>query len=289
MTLVAMTVLCPGGMDRSEADGVEYTTMKKKISTKVLILLFVILLIIVPLIVYGLALFPLFPAGKNNDWAGFWGSYIGALLGAAITLWGVNLTLQETQNQFREDKRIEHSPYIEVYLCNEDDDTEKVCEDFVLMISKEPRIEEKLLIKVRNIGLGPALDVILDEVSFRYGDTQEEIKLDKETMLHLERALDVNDEILIRIRMKLDYSHIKEVPEKNEEDGLLDGTCSFNIKYRDLFRNEDIIRFQGMCQIPFNYGMDINMKKRYYRSEINSVGKQSICVKHSNIFTINKL
>ena len=145
--------------------------MKKNISTKFLILLFVILLIIVPLIVYGLALIPLFPAGKNNDWAGFWGSYIGALLGAAITLWGVNLTLQETQNQFREDKRIEHSPYIEVYLCNADDEIEKVCEDFVLTISKEPKIEEKMLIKVRNIGLGPALDVIFDEVCFKYEDT----------------------------------------------------------------------------------------------------------------------
>lgn len=58
---------------------------------KQIVLWSVIILIAVPLIVYGLSEVSLLPVTGGNDWAGFWGGYIGAIIGGAITMivfWG---------------------------------------------------------------------------------------------------------------------------------------------------------------------------------------------------------
>lgn len=36
---------------------------------------------------------PLFPVGLNNDWIGFFGSFLGSIVGGGLTLLGVKLTL----------------------------------------------------------------------------------------------------------------------------------------------------------------------------------------------------
>ena len=35
-----------------------------------------VVFILIPILIYGLSVIPLFPAGANNDWAGFWGGDI---------------------------------------------------------------------------------------------------------------------------------------------------------------------------------------------------------------------
>ena len=49
-----------------------------------LIIALIIIIIIVPVLVYFLSVLPLFPSGDNNDWAGFWGGYIGAIIGCLL-------------------------------------------------------------------------------------------------------------------------------------------------------------------------------------------------------------
>ncbi|CAG9620865.1 hypothetical protein [Sutcliffiella rhizosphaerae] len=57
--------------------------------------LFTILIILIPVIVNILmnSRLPLFPVGLNNDWIGFFGSFLGSIVGGGLTLLGVKLTL----------------------------------------------------------------------------------------------------------------------------------------------------------------------------------------------------
>ncbi|WP_051560443.1 hypothetical protein [Clostridium beijerinckii] len=49
---------------------------------------------------------------ENKDWAGFLGSYVGAILGGIITLVGVGITINFTRAQANEDRRLSIAPYI---------------------------------------------------------------------------------------------------------------------------------------------------------------------------------
>lgn len=66
----------------------------------------------IPIIVYLLSIVPLLPAGKNNDWAGFWGGYVGAIIGGGCTVIGVYWTIIYTQENFKEDVRNRSLPYL---------------------------------------------------------------------------------------------------------------------------------------------------------------------------------
>ena len=64
-----------------------------------------IFLFVVPFIVYYLLKIPVFAMHINNDWVGFFGSYMGALIGAAITLAGVKMTINH-ENKVRNEEYI---------------------------------------------------------------------------------------------------------------------------------------------------------------------------------------
>ena len=54
----------------------------------------VIKLILIPIAIYALSVIPLFPSG-NNDWAGFWGGYLGSIMG----ILGAILIMQKTSKE----------------------------------------------------------------------------------------------------------------------------------------------------------------------------------------------
>ena len=79
---------------------------------KNLILIVVMVAVGIPVIIYGLSVIPVFPSGLNNDWAGFWGGYIGAIVGGMCTVIGVFWTIQYSRENYKEDVRNRSLPYI---------------------------------------------------------------------------------------------------------------------------------------------------------------------------------
>lgn len=77
----------------------------KKYWKQVLLLGFFIV-IIIPVIVYVITVIPIFPAGGNNDWAGFWGGYFGSLVGGLITLYVLHITIRNEKNLKRREEKI---------------------------------------------------------------------------------------------------------------------------------------------------------------------------------------
>lgn len=63
-----------------------------------------IILIIIPIIIYGLSAIPLLP-GCNNDWVGFWGGYLGAIIGGVITLYVLVVTIKDNKDARNRDEK----------------------------------------------------------------------------------------------------------------------------------------------------------------------------------------
>lgn len=77
-----------------------------------LFLVSIVVLIGVPIIVYLLSSIPLLPIGGNNDWAGFWGGYLGAIIGGSITLYVLFKTMQENRWSQSRQEKIDFCNYI---------------------------------------------------------------------------------------------------------------------------------------------------------------------------------
>lgn len=71
-----------------------------------------IILIAVPLIVYGLSEISLFPVTGGNDWAGFWGGYVGAIIGGVCTFAGVSWTIKHEREKEEVEKERSVLPYM---------------------------------------------------------------------------------------------------------------------------------------------------------------------------------
>lgn len=69
-------------------------------------------LVVMPIIVYFLTVIPLFPAGANNDWAGFWGGYLGAVIGGLCTFAGVSWTIKHEREKEEVEKERSVLPYM---------------------------------------------------------------------------------------------------------------------------------------------------------------------------------
>lgn len=62
------------------------------------------LFVLIPCVVYALTTIPIFPSGQNNDWAGFWGGYLGAIFGGLITLFVLFKTIENENNQKKKEE-----------------------------------------------------------------------------------------------------------------------------------------------------------------------------------------
>ena len=122
----------------------------------------IVIFILVPLIVYGLSEGRILPVGGTNDWAGFWGGYLGAIMGSAATIGGVYLTIsddrekriKEEKNRFlevQERRRLDIIPYLNTmyYIPKHIDETEKTNMYFVDYSGEELGIRNHLTEKYR--------------------------------------------------------------------------------------------------------------------------------------------
>lgn len=71
-----------------------------------------IILIAVPVIVYGLSEISLLPVTGGNDWAGFWGGYMGAIIGGVCTFVGVSRTIKYEREKSEGEKERSVLPYM---------------------------------------------------------------------------------------------------------------------------------------------------------------------------------
>jgi len=99
----------------------------------------------------------------NSDWVGFFGGYIGALIGATVSLIGIVITIRYTNEQ---DRELQIRPYCSIRYVHDDKliGTNKIIAE--LPIGCEPKENNgpkyMSILYIKNIGLGPAVEFELD-------------------------------------------------------------------------------------------------------------------------------
>ena len=83
--------------------------MKKPI---MLIIIVLIVVIAVPIAIDRFVFANNYPSAISNEaWASFLGSYIGAIIGGAVSLSGIALTIRFTRGQNRRDRELQRSDF----------------------------------------------------------------------------------------------------------------------------------------------------------------------------------
>ena len=208
----------------------------------------ILIFIVIPLIVYGLSEGRILSVGGTNDWAGFWGGYLGAIMGSMATIGGVYLTISDDRKkrigeeknrslELRERRRLDIIPYLNTmyYIPKHIDETEKSNIYFVDYSGEELRIRNHLTDKyrreiekpgiylyvlnyqIKNIGNGSAGGIYIridDDIVVRnVALAQNEIM----TLCFLFKVVNLKGK---RVHIKLIFDDIADIGHYNQEEIL---------------------------------------------------------------------
>ncbi len=234
----------------------------KKNSNKDILYIVVILLvgsIIIPLIVLGLISIPL-QGSVTNDWIGFFGGYLGALISGLITLFVLYINRKDNEeakrnntvdnektkniikNNHNDDIRNSVKPILDVWKYGSSDENEGVriryyeygatkdnrfikCFNFSDIDNRSPSGHFKMELVFENLGLGPVFDL---EIIFK--TNKDEIHSSDKFTIGLSK----------KIKVGIYIQNEKLVPQGNE----------FILQYRDAYGNE--------YSQSVNFDIDIN-------------------------------
>lgn len=263
----------------------------KKTTIFIIILISLVLIIGLPLAIDWLIIGNGFPSNiENSDWVNFFGGYIGALIGAIVSLAGIIITIRYTNEQNKKDRELQVRPYCAMRFVHDDKlvGTNRIIAE--LPIGCEPRENNGPkytgIIYIKNIGLGPALEFDFDRDEIDDGREHYPILMQRntDTSNRLVNILQPGEEAAFPIYIYFNF-------DKITEDDFLDLGESemsryivkhevmhkyknfdivLHIKYQDLFMNtyyqkitlSSNIRVGGkMDEKQADYLCDINLKE----------------------------
>ncbi|MEK4822853.1 hypothetical protein [Priestia sp. FSL R5-0680] len=180
-------------------------------------------------------------AADNNDWIGFYGSYIGGI----ITLVALVVTIGYTTLQYRDQDRKRVQPYItikQLYKNFARDDTvsvEPVMGLVDLTIGQQKKKDDvyfkefELYGEAKNIGLGTAINIYFDNIYF------DNKKINQRTSSY--HAIAVGENIVFRftfLNLILEEEFLNEKYKKQKEEGLIPNVyMNFSMFFDDMLGN----------------------------------------------------
>ncbi len=228
---------------------------------KTLILICTIVLIVsfIPLFMDWVIINNDFPSNiTNSDWVGFFGGYIGALIGASVSLAGIIITIRYTNEQNKKDRELQVRPYCSIRYVHDNKiiGTNKVIAE--LPIGCEPKQndgpEYTSILYIKNIGLGPAIEFEfkIDELDDGREHYPILMQRNAEISNRFVNLLQSGEEAAFPIHIYFNFDPIKEDDFIDiGEDGLFRYTVKhdvmqkyknfdivINMKYRDMFQNQ---------------------------------------------------
>lgn len=244
--------------------------MKKKLIVLSIIVLVVIVLLPIAMdwIIVGNAI----PSNvSNSDWVGFFGGYIGALIGAATSLGGIVITIRYTNQENKKDRELQVRPYCSLRYVPTKELThgEKILGSY--MIAFDPKENNGPFINgvlyIKNIGLGPAInfkiEVELCDNERKYNPVM--FARTPEVLNSYVTLLQPGDEgtFTLHINQNFDKISKENIISYKELDGRTEYTISqkehgkyksfsslVTITYSDMYENEFC---QKICFKTYNY------------------------------------
>lgn len=131
------------------------------------IIVSVIAVIALPLAIDWLIIGNSFPSNiSNSDWVGFFGGYIGSILGCVISLVGILWTINFTSKQNRIDRELQIRPYFDIRYAPSMNTLPKGVSWLGYVDIQEfdengadPQSVEKGMLFLKNVGNGPATNI----------------------------------------------------------------------------------------------------------------------------------
>lgn len=202
-----------------------------------------------------------FPSNiDNSDWVGFFGDYIGAIIGAVVSLIGIIITIRYTNEQNKRDRELQVRPYCSIRYVHDSKmvGTNKILG--TLPIGCEPRSNNgpryDSIIYVKNVGLGPALEFSFEIDEIDDGREHYLIFMQRtpERMNNMVNLLQPGEEAALQLLIYFNFDPVSPEDILKDEDSPI-GTYSvkhsvmtkykdfdigITVKYSDIFENEFI-------------------------------------------------
>jgi hypothetical protein len=248
----------------------------KKSTVWIGVVAFALLVIGMPFILDWFIIGNEFPSNiSNSDWVSFYGGYIGAILGAMFSLFGIAWTIKFTREQNRADRELQIRPYFDIrYL-----DVEQFCHTdswlgYVMINTWDANVESETsnqvgagLLYLKNVGNGPATNInfevyvenIKTEYTARY--TNQNTKVTTNSILQGNTA-----------ELSIDITNSRQAPKKEDfvwQDNGMFATydvCKFKIpdpfsiklilSYSDLMSNRFCQELIFDVRYSMQYGKD---------------------------------
>ena len=183
-----------------------------------LIICAIIAVVIIPLGIDWLIIGNNFPSNiSNSDWVGFFGGYIGAIMGCIISLIGILWTINFTREQNRADRELQVRPYLEfryydVNMFMFDDNWLGYIDVTVLNNTGcEPKEVGCGLMHIKNVGNGPATNINFEVITEGIEDYHTAIFSNKNTKVTT-NSIRPNEEAAITISI----NNTQKAPSKDQ-------------------------------------------------------------------------
>ena len=232
--------------------------MKKK-TIVISIVVFVIIVILLPVLVDWFIIGNNIPSHvSNKDWVSFLGGYIGAILGAAVSLIGIIITIRYTNEQNKIDRELQIRPYCSIRYVHDNKlvGTNKILGE--LLLGCEPKEnngpEYTSILYLKNIGLGPAIEFEfdIDEIEDGRKHYLAFSQCDSEVSNKSVNLLQPGEEAAFPIRVYFNFDPISEEDFIETGEGslfkydvkpsIMQKYKNFNIvmhvKYYDMYQNQ---------------------------------------------------
>lgn len=268
--------------------------MKNKIIIA-LIVISVLLVFAIPLIIDWLIIGNSITSNiSNSDWVSFLGGYVGAIIGALVSLGGIVATIKFTATQSQKDREEQIKPYCVIrYIQNyRSDDKEvkslgQVYLEFVQ--NKSPHPSYIFYIFIRNVGLGPAVnfDFSLKKIDagrkfyktinkrLPYSSHEvDSLQSGEEGLISfcIDACLDPIDKENIIEESPGNYSLKTCVEEKYKDFDII-----INISYEDMYHNKFSQKITLHTEVEIILSVDYGTAEYAYRFSLKDVTPPTKC------------
>lgn len=247
----------------------------------------IIAVVALPLIIDWLIIGNSFPSNiSNSDWVGFFGGYIGSIMGCFISLIGIIWTINFTREQNRADRELQIRPLFDIRFSQVDHFSftdSWLGYVAITLFDRDGGSSNEVgagLLFLKNVGNGTATNI---DVKVSVEGVSNKAEFSTQNQKVTTNSICQNEEAAISI----DVSSSRKAPDKNEisvhELGFLTYdkekypmpepfVVRLNLSYYDLLSN----RFEQELTIKASYFLELTPKKdSKYRCELNLIEKGS--------------
>lgn len=201
----------------------------------------ILIIILLPSLVAVITTAKWLPVNVSNDWIGFWGTYLGVVGGACVTVWGINKTVKEN-------RKLGVEPYLIFEEIDELPKEEVATVHFENILGNS--YAEKI-IKITNVGNGPAVEIIIDS-NEKWHTRFPVLKKEESVYVAVEHGVNVPE---ISNLENLSKKEIESFCLQNKETGL-------TVKYEDILGN--VSAYKLYMELECSIETYRESGKRYY-------------------------